>query len=93
MTNGIKCYFTYKSPSHDQQKTIAKQTVSGRALGRGPKAVVVLRRGAGVTEEQLIDHCRERLARFKAPKQVVFVKELPKTGSGKILKVKLREFS
>jgi fatty-acyl-CoA synthase len=61
--------------------------------GEVPKAVVVLRQGAEVVEQQLIDHCRERLARFKAPKKVVFVKALPKTGSGKILKVKLREIS
>ncbi len=61
--------------------------------GEVPKAVVVLRERAEVVEQQLIDHCRERLARFKAPKKVVFVKELPKTGSGKILKVKLREIS
>ena len=59
--------------------------------GEVPKAVVVLRKDATVTEQELIDHTRERLASFKAPKKVIFVKELPKTGSGKILKVKLRE--
>jgi len=59
--------------------------------GEVPKAFVVLRKNAEVTEKQLADHCRERLARFKTPRSVVFVNELPKTGSGKILKVKLRE--
>jgi len=59
--------------------------------GEVPKAFVVLRDNAEVTEKQLVDHCRERLARFKTPRSLVFVKSLPKTGSGKILKVKLRE--
>ena len=42
-----------------------------------------------VTEAELIEHCREHLARFKAPKQVVFG-ELPKTSTGKIQKFVLR---
>jgi fatty-acyl-CoA synthase len=44
----------------------------------------------GVTAEDLIDFCREKLARFKAPRFVVFG-ELPKTSTGKIQKFKLRE--
>lgn len=58
--------------------------------GEVPKAVVVLRQNARVSEQNLIDHTRRLLAGFKVPKKVVFVNELPKTGSGKILKVKLR---
>ncbi|MFB8106666.1 acyl-CoA synthetase [Streptomyces sp. NPDC056007] len=52
-------------------------------------AVVVLRGEASDTE--LIDHTRERLAHFKAPKRVVFVDELPRNASGKILKRELRD--
>ncbi|MGQ4482414.1 acyl-CoA synthetase [Streptomyces sp. SAS_276] len=44
-----------------------------------------------VTESQLIDHAKEKLAHFKAPKRVVFVDELPRNASGKILKRELRE--
>ncbi|MEV6486600.1 acyl-CoA synthetase [Streptomyces sp. NPDC051576] len=51
---------------------------------------VVVPRGE-VTESQLIDHAREKLAHFKAPKRVVFVEELPRNASGKILKRELRE--
>ncbi|WP_327406268.1 acyl-CoA synthetase [Streptomyces sp. NBC_01288] len=51
---------------------------------------VVVPRGE-VTEAQLIDHAREELPHFKAPKRVVFVEELPRNASGKILKRELRE--
>ncbi|WP_031480098.1 acyl-CoA synthetase [Streptomyces bicolor] len=51
---------------------------------------VVVPRGE-VTEAELIDHAREKLAHFKAPKRVVFVDELPRNASGKILKRELRD--
>ncbi|MER5198481.1 acyl-CoA synthetase [Streptomyces sp. NPDC002755] len=51
---------------------------------------VVVTRGA-VTEEELVAHARENLPRFKAPKRVLFVDELPRNASGKILKRELRE--
>lgn len=44
-----------------------------------------------VTEEEIIEFCKERIARYKAPKQVFFMDELPKTGSSKIRKFALRE--
>lgn len=52
-------------------------------------AIVVLR--DDTTESELIEHARERLAHFKAPKRVVFVDELPRNASGKILKRELRD--
>ncbi len=51
---------------------------------------VVVPRGE-VTEAELIAHAREKLAHFKAPKRVVFVDELPRNASGKILKRELRD--
>jgi fatty-acyl-CoA synthase len=59
--------------------------------GEVGRAVVVLREGAAVSCEELLDFARDRLARFKVPKYVEFVTELPITGSGKILKSQLRE--
>ncbi len=58
--------------------------------GETPCAFVELKPGASVTEAELIEHCRAHLARFKAPKRVVFG-ELPKTSTGKIQKFILRE--
>ena len=51
---------------------------------------MTLRPGASLTERELIDFCRERLAHFKCPKSVEFG-ELPKTSTGKIQKFRLRE--
>ena len=59
--------------------------------GEAVKAVVVLKPGAKATEEEIISFCKERLARYKAPKSVDFVDELPKTGFGKIAKRELRD--
>jgi len=54
-------------------------------------ALVVLKEGASVTSDELIDFCKKRIARYKAPKSVEFVESLPKTPSGKILKRELRQ--
>lgn len=51
---------------------------------------VVVPRGE-VTEEELVAHARENLPHFKAPKRVLFVPELPRNASGKILKRELRD--
>jgi len=58
--------------------------------GETPCAFVEVKPGAAVTDVELIDHCRAHLARFKAPRAVVFG-ELPKTSTGKIQKFLLRE--
>ena len=54
-------------------------------------ACVVLNKGVKVTEEELIEHCKEKIARYKAPKEIKFVKKIPMSPQGKILKRKLRE--
>ena len=53
-------------------------------------AVVVLRHGASVSAEELRAHCASRLAGYKVPKQFEFVRELPRTGSGKVKRRALR---
>ena len=58
--------------------------------GETPCAFVELKASASVTEQALIDYCRESLARFKVPRKVVFC-TLPKTSTGKIQKFVLRE--
>jgi fatty-acyl-CoA synthase len=59
--------------------------------GEIAKALVALKPGTELSEQDLIKYCRERLAAFKVPRLVSFVLELPKTGSGKILKGELRK--
>lgn len=59
--------------------------------GEAVTAIVVLKPDAAATGEELIAHCRERLAGFETPKGVVFTDVLPDTVGGKVLKYKLRE--
>jgi fatty-acyl-CoA synthase len=59
--------------------------------GEVPVAVVVPKPGTAPTAEALVAHCRGRLAGFKVPKRVEIRSELPKGGTGKILKAELRE--
>jgi fatty-acyl-CoA synthase len=59
--------------------------------GETPRAVVVLKPGASLTEEELIQFSRQHLGGFEVPRSVEFVSELPKTGTGKIIKHELRK--
>jgi acyl-CoA synthetase (AMP-forming)/AMP-acid ligase II len=54
-------------------------------------AVVEPHDGETLTEEQVIAHCRAHIAGYKVPKRVVFVDELPRSGNGKVMKVKLKD--
>lgn len=58
--------------------------------GETPCAFVVLKDGGSATEEEIIAYCRENMANFKAPKNVVFG-DLPKTSTGKVQKFVLRD--
>ena len=53
--------------------------------------MVVPKEGVQVTEQEIIDYCRDHMASFKKPKTVDFVKELPRNPYGKVLKTVLRE--
>jgi fatty-acyl-CoA synthase len=54
-------------------------------------AFVVLQEGEKMTEEEALRFCEERMAKYKIPKSVKFLKELPQTASQKIMRYKLRE--
>ena len=60
--------------------------------GETPCAFVELKPGATATAAEIIAFCRERLAHFKCPRDVVFV-DLPKTSTGKIQKFVLRDMA
>jgi acyl-CoA synthetase (AMP-forming)/AMP-acid ligase II len=59
--------------------------------GEKVKAVVVLKPGETLTLEEIVQYCKGRLASFKAPSEVAFVKELPRNPLGKVLKTELRK--
>ena len=55
------------------------------------KALVVSTPGSTATEQDIIDHCREKIAHYKCPTSVEFRDELARTSTGKLQKFKLRE--
>jgi fatty-acyl-CoA synthase len=75
---------------HPDVLEVAVIAIPDEKWGEVPKAFVVPKAGATVTEQEIIDFCRERIARFKAPKAVEFG-ELPKTSTGKVQKFVLRD--
>jgi fatty-acyl-CoA synthase len=75
---------------HPAVLEVAVVAAPSERWGEVPVAYVTLHEGAQATEDEIIEHVRARLARFKAPKSVVFG-ALPKTSTGKIQKFRLRE--
>lgn len=59
--------------------------------GEVPVAFVVTAAESSATPEELVEHCRTQLAKFKVPKAVVFIDALPRNPSGKVLKRELRD--
>jgi fatty-acyl-CoA synthase len=59
--------------------------------GEAVKAVVVVKSGETLTQEELIEWCQGRIGKFKIPKSVIFVDAIPRTPTGKILKRVLRD--
>jgi fatty-acyl-CoA synthase len=65
--------------------------VEDKDFGQRLRAFVVLKDGAALTEEAVKDYVRDHLARYKVPREVVFLTELPRNPTGKILKRELRQ--
>ena len=78
--------YTHPSVSH-----AAVIGVPDELYGEEVAAFVVLKEGAGVTEMELIDYCKQRLADYKCPKSVRFVDDIPKGPTGKLLKRELQK--
>ena len=77
----------YKHPSVDMCSVIG---VPHDKWGETVKAVVVLRQGQNATEDEIIEHCKKYLAKYKVPTTVSFADDLPKDETGKISKLILR---
>lgn len=59
--------------------------------GEIPVAIVVLKPGSTLTPERIVDYTREKMAHFKALRRAEVVDELPRGGTGKVMKKRLRE--
>jgi fatty-acyl-CoA synthase len=75
---------------HPAVMECAVVAVPDETWGERPKAYVTLKPGASATEAEIIEYCRQHIARFKAPAAVEFG-DLPKTSTGKVQKFVLRE--
>jgi fatty-acyl-CoA synthase len=76
---------------HDAVADVAVVGVDDDEFGQRLRAFVVRERGRDVSEAELKDHVKANLARFKVPREVVFVDELPRNATGKVLKRELVE--
>ncbi len=94
ITGGYNIYPAEVENALFKHPKIAMATVIGipdEIKGEVAKAYVVLKDGETATEEEIITFCRERIAKYKAPRAVEFRRTLPTTPTGKILKRALRE--
>ena len=66
--------------------------VDDEQFGQRLRAFVVKAHGADVSEDELKDHVKANLARYKVPREIVFVDELPRNATGKVLKRELAEY-
>ena len=73
----------------DGVEEVAAIGVDDADFGQRLRAFVVVRGAAAVTEQDVKAHVKARLARFKVPRDVVFVDELPRNATGKVLKREL----
>ena len=79
--------------AHPDVSLVAVGAVADAVKGEAARAYVVPVPEAAVTEQELIDYCRTRLAAYKAPRSVQFVTSLPQTSTGKIMRRKLAELN
>lgn len=76
---------------HPAVREVAVYGVCDPIKGESVRAAVVLKEGASVTETEMLNYCREHIAKYKIPESVSFIPELPKSATGKILKRVLRD--
>ena len=78
--------------SHDSVQDVAVIGIPHDEWGEAVHAIIILHPGKAVSEDDIIAHCRERIAGYKLPKGVTFREEpLPLSGAGKVLKTELRK--
>ena len=76
---------------HEAVAEAAAVGVEDEQFGQRLRAFVVTREGNEIFEEELKSYVRDNLARFKVPREIVFLDELPRNATGKVLKRELAE--
>lgn len=82
--------FLYHMPGVKDAQVVA---IASPKYGEDVGVFIIPHQGAELTEEDVKDFCKDKIARYKIPRYVFFVNEYPLTGSGKIQKFKLREMA
>lgn len=94
VTGGLNVYSKEVEIALIDHQAVADAAVIGvpdEAFGEAVAACVVLEDGGAATAEELIEHCRARIASYKKPRHVHFVDDLPRTGTGKVMKQALKK--
>jgi len=94
ITGGFNVYPAEVEAAINELPGVAESAVVGVAhpdFGEGVIAVVVTREGIAADESTMLGALKSRIANFKVPKRMFFVKELPRNAMGKVQKVRLRE--
>ncbi|WP_394890440.1 class I adenylate-forming enzyme family protein [Mesorhizobium sp. AaZ16] len=76
---------------HPRVAMVAVAGIADEEKGELAQAFVVRHRSVELTEDELLVHCRKHLASYKIPRRVIFVDDLPKNSTGKILRRSLRD--
>ncbi len=74
-----------------QVAEVAVIGVPDERWGEVGRAIVVLKPGESITEDEIIAHCRDHIGRYKVPRSVIFVDKLPRNPAGKVVKGELRD--
>lgn len=76
---------------HPSLSEVGVVGIADPVTGEAVKAFIVLKQGQSISQQELIDYARERMAVYKAPRYVEFINALPRNPAGKVLKRELRE--
>ncbi len=94
ITGGFNVYATEVEAAISSHKAVVMSVVVGvphEEWGEAVQAEVILKDGMSCTEEDIIQHVKAQIGRFKAPKKVIFVKEFPVSAVGKVLRKDIRK--
>ena len=94
LTAGYNSYPAEPEPviaGHPDVALVAVGSIPDEEKGELAKAYIVPKTGTSPDEESIKNFCRDQLAAYKVPRAVMFVDDLPKTSTGKVMRRKLRE--
>ena len=82
--------FIYNCPGVSDVQVVG---VKSKKYGEQPSAFIIKKKGADLTEQDVLDYCNGKISWYKIPKYIAFVDEYPLNAAGKIKKFKLREMA